>query len=91
MMVNSIFRRFPGGLCCSDAMVKRFASQASVDIVNGFWEASAGTTYYGILKRYTGATWVKETLKTWLAGLWQSKPLKRWNGVSWLLVDTTGV
>jgi len=48
-------------------------------------------TYYGILKRWTGAAWIKEPLKTWLASSWQSKPLKRWTGVAWVTIDTTGV
>lgn len=52
---------------------------------------SAVVTYYGILKRWTGSAWVKEPLKTYLAGTWQSKPLKRWNGSAWVTVDTTGV
>jgi hypothetical protein len=90
-MVNSIFRRFPGGLCCSDVMVRKFATQSGVDIANGFWESTGGATYYGIFKRWTGAAWVKEPLKTFLSGSWQSKPLKRWSGAAWLLIDTTGV
>lgn len=53
--------------------------------------AGGGPTYYGILKRWTGAAWVKEPLQTYLGGSWQSKPLKRWSGASWLLIDTTGV
>jgi hypothetical protein len=53
--------------------------------------AVSGGVYYGILKRYTGATWVKEPLKTYLGGSWQSKPLKRWTGTEWKQVDTTGV
>lgn len=47
-------------------------------------------SYFGILKRWAGAAWVKEPLKVYL-GSWQSKPLKRWNGTEWKLVDTTGV
>lgn len=49
-----------------------------------------GVTYYGILKRWTGAAWIKEPLKTYLAGSWQSKPLKRWDGSQWKEIDTTG-
>ena len=52
---------------------------------------SGGPTYYGILKRWTGAVWVKEPLKTWLAGSWQSKALKWWSGTEWKLIDTTGI
>jgi len=37
------------------------------------------------------ALWVKEPLKTWLAGSWQAKPLKRWTGSEWVTVDTTGI
>lgn len=49
----------------------------------------AGATYFGVLKRWTGSTWIKEPLKVYL-GSWQSKPLKRWNGSEWKLIDTTG-
>ena len=56
-----------------------------------FGVAGTGTGYSGILKRWTGATWVKEPLQTFLAGSWQSKPLKRWDGSSWKLIDTTGI
>lgn len=54
-------------------------------------EAGVGPSYDGILKRYSGAAWVKEPLETFLAESWQEKPLKRWNGAAWVLVDTTGV
>jgi len=53
---------------------------------------SSGTVYYGVLKRWTGASWVKEPLKVYLAGTWQSKPLKRYaSDLTWKLIDTTGV
>jgi hypothetical protein len=52
---------------------------------------TGGPTYYGILKRWTGSTWVKETLQTYLSSTWQSKPLKRWDSSDWRLIDTTGV
>jgi hypothetical protein len=52
---------------------------------------SAGVTYFGILKRWTGIAWEKEPLKTYLTGSWQSKPLKRWTGTEWKTIDTTGV
>jgi hypothetical protein len=56
-----------------------------------FEPAGEGPTYYGILKRWAGASWVKEPLKVYLAGLWQTKPLKYWDGTAWRLIDTTGV
>ena len=46
--------------------------------------------YYGILKRWTGSTWIKEPLKIYL-GSWQTKPLKRWDSSQWREIDTTGV
>jgi hypothetical protein len=49
-----------------------------------------GEEYDGILKRWSGATWVKEPLGVY-AGTWVSKPLKWWNGTGWKIVDTTGV
>lgn len=57
---------------------------------NGINFDLSGIAYYGILKRWAGAIWVKEPMKTWLAGSWQTKSLKRWSGADWLLIDTTG-
>jgi hypothetical protein len=48
-------------------------------------------TYYGILKRWTGASWTKAELKRWTGGAWVAAALKRWAGTEWKLVDTTGV
>jgi hypothetical protein len=53
--------------------------------------AGAAISYYGILRRWTGAAWVKAILRTYLAGSWQNKPLYVWTGSAWGLVDTTGV
>jgi hypothetical protein len=50
-----------------------------------------GNIYYGILKRWSGAIWMKESLKIFLQDSWQLKPLKRWNGTDWVIIDTTGV
>ncbi len=44
----------------------------------------------GILKRWTGAAWVKALLKIYTGGSWTAKPMKRWNGSSWVAIDTTG-
>ena len=49
-----------------------------------------GNIYYGILKRWSGATWMKEPLKIFLQDSWQLKPLKRWDGTDWVIIDTTG-
>jgi len=84
----SIFRRCPGRLSLQN-FVKQ-SSGVAWQVANDFFEAS-GATYYGILKRWTGGTWLKEPLKTYLASSWQSKPLKRWTGTEWVLIDTTGV
>ena len=56
-----------------------------------FFGVASGVTYFGVLKRWTGVAWVKEPLKTYLAGSFQSKPLKRWNGSEWKLIDTAGI
>ena len=48
-------------------------------------------TYYGILKRWSGAAWVKAALKRWAGAAWIAAALKRWTGTEWVLVDTTGV
>ena len=47
------------------------------------------TTYFGILKRWTGSTWVKAKLKVYGSSFSQKK-LKRWNGSAWVEVDAAG-
>ena len=57
-----------------------------------FWGNSQISAVYGaILKRWTGAAWVKEPLKVYVGGSWQTKPLKVYKGGEWKLVDITGV
>jgi len=59
-----------------------------------FWQdtptAGGGPTYFGILKRWNGSSWVKGKLVVY-TGAWVAKPLTRWDGSDWKLVDTTGV
>lgn len=52
--------------------------------------AADAVVYYGILKRWTGAAWVKAKLMVYVGGTWQNKALKRWTGSEWKLVDATG-
>ncbi len=75
-----------------DSLLMEETSKAETILVvlGEFDELIPGTIYFGILKRWNGATWVKEPLKVYL-GSWQAKPLKRWDGAEWKLVDTTGV
>jgi hypothetical protein len=47
--------------------------------------------YWGTLKRWTGATWVKAKLKVAVGGNFVLGNLKKWSGAAWQLVDTTGV
>jgi hypothetical protein len=49
----------------------------------------SGGQYYGIFKRWSGASWVNELLKAYLGG-WQTKPLKRWNGNGWVEINIGG-
>jgi hypothetical protein len=49
------------------------------------------TTYYGVLRRWTGTSWTKAKMMVYAGGSWVAKPLKRWTGSGWVLVDTTGV
>jgi hypothetical protein len=46
-------------------------------------------TYYGILKRWTGAIWERALLKVY-TGSFEAKPVKRWDGSNWLEIDATG-
>lgn len=43
--------------------------------------------YYGILKRWTGSTFVKESMKVFTGSEWKNNPLKRWSGTAWLGVE----
>ena len=56
-----------------------------------FNQQFGGGAYFGVLKRWTGSVWIKEPLKTYLSGLWQTKTLKYWSGTQWLEVDITGI
>lgn len=47
-------------------------------------------TYYGILKRYNGMSWVKAKLQVF-NGSWVDAILKFWDGSDWKIIDTTGV
>jgi hypothetical protein len=60
-------------------------------LTDWFFGPGSGVTYFGILKRWSGATWVKEPFKNYLGTSWQPKSLKRWNGSQWALIDTTGI
>lgn len=51
----------------------------------------SGSSYYGILKRWDGGSWIKEPLKYWNGVSWATKPLKVWDGATWQLIDITGV
>jgi hypothetical protein len=53
--------------------------------------AGGASAFFGILKRWTGATWTKAKMQTYLGGSWQSKPLKVWDAGSWKEIDTTGI
>jgi hypothetical protein len=50
---------------------------------------AGAVTYYGILKRWTGATWVKAKLMVY-TGSWKAKKLYCWDGADWKEVDATG-
>jgi hypothetical protein len=60
------------------------------NIAGQFFETET-IIYYGILKRWNGATFIKEPARVYTASGWQDKPLKRWSGTAWLLVDTKGI
>lgn len=51
---------------------------------------AAVVTYYGILKRWTGAIWERALMKVYSGGSFVAKPVKRWDGSSWLEIDATG-
>jgi hypothetical protein len=45
------------------------------------------TAYSGILKEWTGSSWVKKKLYRYNGATFDQKPLKMWNGSSWVLID----
>jgi hypothetical protein len=59
-------------------------------VAASYFDAAAGITYFGVLKRWNGSSWVKGRLVVY-TGAWVAKPLTRWDGSDWKLVDTTGV
>lgn len=61
-----------------------------IETEENFGNPTIALVYYGVLKRWNGSIWVKESLRVYLEGSWQSKTLKRWSGSEWKLVDTIG-
>jgi hypothetical protein len=58
-------------------------------LTDWYFGVSSPSQYFCILKRWTGAEWVKSKLMVY-NGTWQAKKLKRWNGSAWKEVDATG-
>jgi hypothetical protein len=48
-------------------------------------------TYYGILKRWTGAAWTKAELLVYSGGSFVAKNTYRYDGSAWKKIDVTGV
>ena len=46
--------------------------------------------YLGILKRWTGAAWVKTKIQARVGEAWVEPALKYYDGADWLDVDNTG-
>lgn len=60
-------------------------------VASSYFDAAGGDpSYFGILKRWNGASWVKAKLMVY-TGSFVAKPLKRWTGSAWVAIDTTGV
>jgi hypothetical protein len=52
--------------------------------------SASAAPYSGVLKRYDGTSWVKEPLKTYTGGSFQSKSLYYWDSLAWVEVDISG-
>lgn len=50
----------------------------------------ATVSYSGILKRWSGTTWIRAKLKRQSGSFIQVTNLKRWTGTSWVLIDVNG-
>jgi hypothetical protein len=48
---------------------------------------SPPVSYYGVLKRWTGGSWLKVVLKTWTGTTWVSRPMYLWDGSTWQSID----
>lgn len=81
------FRSWPR--LCRECLVPTGGS-ASIVASAGFFDDGGGPTYSGVLKRWTGAAWVKAKLMVRVGGAWVAKPLRRWTGSAWVDVDATG-
>lgn len=90
-MAKNVWRREPTTRLCGINLTKKVMGGASQLVADDFFEPSGGPTYYGVLKRWTGATWTKAKLLVRIGGSWVAKPLKRWTGSAWVEVDATGV
>ena len=49
-----------------------------------------GAAFVGVLKRYTGAIWTRETLARYSGVAFVTAVLKRYTGTVWGTVDTAG-
>lgn len=87
------FRR--GNLISTDSVRRQVVqppNTAGAAVWTDWWfDSGSGPTYDAILKRWTGAAWVKAKLLTWTGSAWVAKALKAWSGTGWLTVDVTGV
>jgi len=85
----NIWRRCPSARLRASDLAGTLGGTAK-NITRQFFEAESGIAYYGILKRWNGAAFIKEPVRVYTASGWQDKPLKRWSGTAWLLIDTKG-
>lgn len=87
------FRR--GNLISTDSVRRQVVQPPNTDgatVWTDWWfDSGSGPTYDAIIKRWTGATWVKAKLMAYVGGSWVAKPLKVFLGGSWKTVDATGV
>jgi hypothetical protein len=99
-MAECVWRRFP----CADLEDSDFGFEEQespqwvadrpgvsvLPVLGEFFEAPS-VSYFGVLKRWTGAAWVKAKFMRWTGAAWVAAKLMRWTGAAWVEVDATGV
>lgn len=52
--------------------------------------SGGGPVFFGVLKRWDGAAWVRAQMMTYNGATWTAASLKRWDGAAWVQVDALG-
>lgn len=59
-------------------------------VLNFAFSSNWLSQFFGILKRWTGSSWVKAKLKSYDGTSFVTKPVRYWDGLEWKLIDVSG-